>query len=1132
MKEVGVRIKVGATGLEQVEKLSAELNATGVSTTELDSKLSGLSDELKRLAKRQDLIDSFKRQKQAVSDAAAAMEEAKERASALGREISATEAPTKKQEAAFTKARQAARDASEAYTSQRLELQTLRTSMTAAGVGTDGLAKNQVKLRADMAQAQAAVKGLEGEYRALGEAATRSATTQTAAVKETGASLDMLAGKLRTLVAGGVAGIVGAQTVQMAKSASETADAYTNLAARIRLVTGEGPAFDAAFKGVFAVATRTSSAVEATGQLFTKLAQAGKALGVSQAEALALTETINQAVQLGGASAASSEAAITQLVQGLQSGVLRGDEFNSVMEQAPRLAQALADGLGVATGELRKMAEAGQLSADVVVQALRGQASTLSSEFSKLPQTVGRALQNLSTEWTRYVGEVDKANGISNAAASAINALASNLDTLGALLATAGKAAAAYAALRLGQMFRDKAAAVAASAAAIGTETAAVAGNTAATTANTAAKVANVAAARTAAGAAGLAATAATAAAGAVTATGAAAAGAAAGGLTALRVAGLRILGLLGPIGAAIAVVSLGWDGIKAAGTWLGETAAKLTGARDGTEELAAATRASAAAAKADSEARAKLAQETALAVDKALGLTAASRKLVGDFDEMRTKGDSASEALGKLAKNLDLGSPEGIRDAIGALDALAVKGKVSGAEVRNALRQALDGKDLGIFEVQARAAFDGTAQGARRLGLALEGIATESLARVGTSVRELETGFSQTFLKANNDTDALAATLKNMGTAAAAAGPLLAKSIDKEIEAATTEKALRRVEERLQAMGATGQLSGEQVAAGLEKARKKADEILPGISSVAEAATKLGVKTRDELQRTATEFKASWDVIANSTKVTLQDKISAFGRYREAAIAANGGVESSEVALQRQTLETQARVSGLGDAFERAMSKSRAEVDKTNKLVNELGQEINAAGELLNQAAMGFGKVTAAAKQAEDAALRYGSALKSAQYDGDKFALGSDGQRFTAGGQLKPPDSSGDWEFVGDVRANNLNVPGGAVAVMGQGYWKRKGGSSSDASLGASGTASVPGASNGGAGAPLLGSQPEAPAAPASSAVETGSMRRVEVNLQLNGRGSTTVGVASDADAERLASFLRQLELEAGRSA
>ena len=279
----------------------------------------------------------------------------------------------------------------------------------------------------------------------------------------------------KTNVMAFIAAQLGLSTV---KSVADTADAYNNLQARIKLVTGEGAAFRDSFEAVTAVALRTNSSLESTGTLFARIAEAGKNAGLGSqaaiAQALSLTETVTQAVQLSGASAQASDAAITQLIQGLQGGVLRGDEFNSVMEQSPRLAKALADGLKVTTGELRKMAEAGQLSSDVVIKSLQGQADAVASEFSKLPPTVGRAIQNLSTSWTLYVGEVDKATGASSTAAQAINLLSNNLSTVAGFLLDAGQAAAAFVALRLGQHFLGLATAAATAATSVTASTTAI----------------------------------------------------------------------------------------------------------------------------------------------------------------------------------------------------------------------------------------------------------------------------------------------------------------------------------------------------------------------------------------------------------------------------------------------------------------------------------------------------------------------------------------------------------------------------------------------------------------------------------------------------------------------------------
>ncbi|MFZ3159106.1 MAG: tape measure protein [Rhodoferax sp.] len=348
---------------------------------------------------------------------------------------------------------------------------------------------------------------------------------------------------------------VGLQAVQgainMVKGITETADAYNNLGARIKLATGDGAAFSSAMAGISAVAQRTSTGLEATGTLFTKLAQAGKEMGVGQAEALKLTETVNQAIQLSGASASASDAAVTQLVQGLQGGVLRGDEFNSVMEQAPRLAKALADGLGVTTGELRKMAEAGQLSSETVIKALQGQSDVVASEFGKLPDTVGRALTQLDNAWTQYVGETDKATGASTLAAQAIGQLAKNLPAIAGFLIDAGQAAGAFAAIKLGQHFLSIAS-----------------GATAATGAM-------------------------------VGATGAMGASTVAAGIAARAVAMLSVALRAIPLFGLMALVA----NLKDVGTWLGETAAKAMGYRDRSKEMAAADQAAAAASAKHAEA-------------------------------------------------------------------------------------------------------------------------------------------------------------------------------------------------------------------------------------------------------------------------------------------------------------------------------------------------------------------------------------------------------------------------------------------------------------------------------------------------------------------------------------------------
>ncbi len=211
------------------------------------------------------------------------------------------------------------------------------------------------------------------------------------------------------------------------KELADTADAYTNLSTRIQIATKDGGNFQQAMSGVHQVALSTNSSLEATGTLFTKINDVGKQMGLTQQQSLDLTKTINQSIQIGGGSAQASEAAITQLSQALQSGVLRGDEFNSIMEQAPGLTSALAKGLGVTTGELRKMAEAGELTSERVVKAIQSQAADIQKTYDQFPATIGNALQRISTQWEILIGEMNQSSGASETAANALMVIADNL---------------------------------------------------------------------------------------------------------------------------------------------------------------------------------------------------------------------------------------------------------------------------------------------------------------------------------------------------------------------------------------------------------------------------------------------------------------------------------------------------------------------------------------------------------------------------------------------------------------------------------------------------------------------------------------------------------------------------------
>ncbi|OLO05288.1 tape measure protein [Salinicola socius] len=233
--------------------------------------------------------------------------------------------------------------------------------------------------------------------------------------------------------------------IESARGIVRQADAWKNTSARIKLATQDQREFTQAQTGLLELSNQTRTSFEANANLFARSAQSVRDYGGSVEDALGLTESIALGLRLSGATAEESSSVITQLSQALASGVLRGEEFNAINESGGRAAQALADGLGVARGELRAMAEAGQLTTGRVLQAMTSQLGTLRKEASTLPDTVGSSIQVLNNQWTAYVGRQDAATGATQVMSTAILGLSDNLDTIAnAAVAVGAGGLAAY----------------------------------------------------------------------------------------------------------------------------------------------------------------------------------------------------------------------------------------------------------------------------------------------------------------------------------------------------------------------------------------------------------------------------------------------------------------------------------------------------------------------------------------------------------------------------------------------------------------------------------------------------------------------------------------------------------------
>lgn len=245
-----------------------------------------------------------------------------------------------------------------------------------------------------------------------------------------------------------VAGFVAAYAaIQGLRGVVNLSDEYQGLSDRLKLATADSGSFAAAQAGVFAVAQQTGTALGAVTDLYVALSNSTKQLGLDQSQLMTITQAINQSFVVSGTSAASAEVATRQLGQAFASGVLRGDEFNSMMENAPGLASALATSLGVTTGQLRAMAAEGKLTSDVLAQGLLTQAPAIAAQFDAMGLTVGRAFTQLSNAVLKFVGEASQASGAGQGLANVISGIASNLPAFAfGLMAVAAGYTAIYAA--------------------------------------------------------------------------------------------------------------------------------------------------------------------------------------------------------------------------------------------------------------------------------------------------------------------------------------------------------------------------------------------------------------------------------------------------------------------------------------------------------------------------------------------------------------------------------------------------------------------------------------------------------------------------------------------------------------
>ncbi|QXE08590.1 phage tail tape measure protein [Pseudomonas sp. AN-B15] len=199
-------------------------------------------------------------------------------------------------------------------------------------------------------------------------------------------------------------------------------DAFKSMQGSLALVSSSTSVASDSFQKLLTMANNTGSSLESTVSLYTRLANATRGAGYTTEQLLGVTDAINKAFVISGATMQEASNAAIQLSQGLASGTLRGEELNSVMEQGPRITRALAEYLGVTNGQIRQMAADGKITAEVVTNALLKSLTSLNSELDRMPRRFEQASTALKNNFLAAVGQIDI-----NPLISSVDALADSL---------------------------------------------------------------------------------------------------------------------------------------------------------------------------------------------------------------------------------------------------------------------------------------------------------------------------------------------------------------------------------------------------------------------------------------------------------------------------------------------------------------------------------------------------------------------------------------------------------------------------------------------------------------------------------------------------------------------------------
>lgn len=661
----------------------------------------------------------------------------------------------------------------------------------------------------------------------------------------------------------------------------QLSDEFNNLESRVRLATESGGDFNHAMASLRDIADHTTMPLTETGDLFTKLTQATKELGYSQQDVLGLTKTISEAMAVSGGDMANMEAGLTQLIQGLSTGALQGDKFNLVVERFPRLAQAMADGLGVTINELKTMAGEGKLTAETMGEALKSQADKIAYEYSQMPATVSGSLTVLKNSLMGFIGELDNELSGSNSLATFITEIANNIKNIDSSVIDGLKNSLESVGV-VAKVLLDSISAIPSH---LGDVLGAMMGLEAG-----------------------------------------------AGQISLLQ-------GLMNGLALTTGAVA---DGFKALQIVIYGTIAdaqtdiarfatiihKLTGFGG---EFAKTMTENAKQAQAEFE---KLVMGFESSLGKAMddiGKTT-EQKLQEVADTARQKYEQMAQDGTASTTALEVAFKDYAHKAIQA----------NGGVVDEVLKQELAQRNLqAIIDETGKVAITAMTQTKEAVdGLSFDDLKSkfEGVAdKLNLDFDKATVGISQGFGEFLQSVADLSAHYDDFTKHGVDGTQLLIQALTTMKDTANNERELIALADLWQDLGQKGQLSAEQLKAGLDGVNGKLDGIKDGINSVAEAYKTMGLSSQAELQAQADSFAQAYDIIAKSGTATTQTLEEAFRKYAQSAIRANNGVADATLQAQAAERGLAIQVNETGQASIVKKDELRQAVDNVTRSTNRL---------------------------------------------------------------------------------------------------------------------------------------------------------------------------------------------------